>query len=804
MRFGSRSFGASAIERGRHIFSSVIELVKASVIGVLIFGSVLAIEYAASYFGWLDLAPNGDATQDIAALPRIAVPLLAAFVGFYLATIGIVLANAYADVSASIRDLILDAPQTRLYRYSLGVSIGAGLAMILVQDTGIFDLGYLTLGAYVLLVCFSCWAFVQLAFGAFDLLNPMTLSFEPLRVLSQTINNLDSRGLLMDDAVLRGAALNANRNLELLEEIIRMAKNRESVDRYQLALMVGALLSIVQNYSRRKHRLAPSIGWFISEIAYPRWFETTESETLIALKTSTPLHPRLEPVPDWLETRTAELAATALEACVSTNDVDAAVKIARSAKSTAGVMASCYRIDEAIAFAEIIRDRCWNKQSDNDAANVVAAEPPLILTDILLAWQRALIAWPEEINSVVDETKWGSSTEAVPIRGSLRVCNFAQRLLSEIHCEIDIEGRRITPKWYLRSALASESVLSLREFAATLPKRISSYSMFQQPDQFTPEVRAAMGSQALQMLQKAESLAETSHKALEGLNTLHRGHDVQPAVEMDAIGQHIDNLRVKVLVNIAEAVAALRPEQSKSTPDYFGEAVYTLMHHAEQAISEGNTDLIQRVFPQTLQATMALGVHMLSTYQPPSYHFGPAVLNPMLDALELSGLALIYDALRGDRTADPVRRAWQSWHQGVARPQNAAKMILDLLELTVGSFHPISNRRFEWQRRLTRRIVDAGYARPEPNPFGQTSEWNAPPLIKMIGVSEHMRNISLDPHTIFAARVLGPMADEPETQLRSRRSLKRYFRQLDLFGGPDDSIVTNPDHAENETETADD
>ena len=50
----------------------------------------------------------------------------------------------------------------------------------------------------------------------------------------------------MDDAVLRGAALNANRNLELLEEIIRMAKNRESVDRYQLALMVGALLSIVQ------------------------------------------------------------------------------------------------------------------------------------------------------------------------------------------------------------------------------------------------------------------------------------------------------------------------------------------------------------------------------------------------------------------------------------------------------------------------------------------------------------------------------------------------------------------------------
>ena len=57
--------------------------------------------------------------------------------------------------------------------------------------------------------------------------------------------------------------------------------------------------------------------------------------------------------------------------------------------------------------------------------------------------------------------------------------------------------------------------------------------------------------------------------------------------------------------------------------------------------------------------------------------------------------------------------------------------------------------------------------------------WNAPPLIKMLGVTEHMRSIFLKPRSIFAAEVIGPLSGEAEDVLRRRRNLRHYYEKKD-------------------------
>ena len=779
LRFGIRSMVGDAGDQLRISLHGVTKLLPALILGGLCLAAILTVEYSLDRILEVDLIPKGESTRDFGAFPRIAVPVLAALLGFYLATVGIVLGNVYGNVAAALRYLILENTRTKFYLKSLTASIGAGAAILLLLSLEFHSFGYLTIGIYVLLVCFGSWAFVQLAFGAFDLMNPVLLIDEPLRVLYRMVDRIGSRGVLLDEAVLRGSAQNANRSLELIAELINVTNDRKSVDRIQLAAKVELLLTVVRDYSRRKHKLAPGSGWFLPQTSYPRWVESNEQDILLALKTSTPLHPQNGPTTDWLEKRAAELVTAALQACAMTDDVEAALKIMRSAAWTGRVMASCHRIDDATTFAGIIRDSCHNMTSESDSVNAVIPEQPFMLTEILLGWRDAIIAWPDEIERVVDETKWDSSTREVQIKGSRRVWEFAQKLLAEIHSEIDVTGSRVTPDWYLRSALASESIFTLREFATKTPELLSGYLVLPNPGRISSEARAASGSQALQSLQKAELLSESISAAIKRLNELNRTQDVQTIDEVEEIALHIRNTRRSVLAQIAGSVAQLQPVQVTSAPDYFGEALFTLTHHAESAMSDGDTELVAILFPTISQATLKLQDHVFVTYQPPTYIRSPADFNPILHLLDISGLALTYEAIRDDNSAEPVRQSWHRLVESTEGQGNLASKILDVLDMAKSGWPHISLMRHDWDRQVVQRIVDAGYARPVDFPFGEPRPWNAPLLIKMLDVSESLPRLGLDPHVLFAGVVIGPMTGKSEEELRNRPGIKKYYEAHD-------------------------
>ena len=794
-------YGLSYLLAGIHssaglIWSTVASLALSAISGGLAIAIVLAVEQILFHHAGLGIIPTDDLGPPVDAFPGIAVQVLAAFLGFYLATIGIVLGSAYHDVSGAVRALILKSAKTRLYLKSIGLAIGAGIILVLLERLGLVSLGYLAVGAYAVLVAFSGGAFVKLALGAFDLLNPVALAVEPLDALDRAVSRLDARGMLQDDAVLRSVATDASSALQILAELISVTKNRPSVDRRSLAAMVEWLLLIIRNYARKKHQLVPTSGWFIREPSYPRWVESPYSTTKMALETSTPLPGQLEPVPDWLEKRAAKLVSAAIEACAETEDTDEARRLIRSSGQTARTYARCYRIDEAIAFAEIVRDGCWNLALRTEAARSIAADSPYLLTEVHLGWRTALVDWHDEIKRTVDRTDWDRrTTREVSIRGPGRVWSAAQRLLEEIQAEHAIEGRRVTPDWFLRSALATECVIALREFAGRMPALLDSYRTHPSLQALSPTLRAATASQALQMLSKADHVAQAMTQALKRLKSLAKAAEIDPAPEIERLPTAIADLRAVVLQEIADSLVGMQPDQSKSGPDHFGEAFFTLMHHLAEAIAAGDTALIEKTFSQLVQSGMVMHDHILSTYRPPSYTQSPAVLNTMIDLLELSGLALIYEVIRNDNSAEMVRTVWTQRIQDSPRPKETAKWLLHIVDTSFAGMH-MSIRRTEWGMRLSQQIVAAGYGRPDYFGFGDPPEWKAPTWVKMLGVSQHMPSISIDPHVFFAAHILGPLSGETEDELSSRRWLERFFRACDFHDPPADSH-TGIDSADN-------
>ena len=450
------------------------------------------------------------------------------------------------------------------------------LVLVLLQDADVLITGYLVIGVYACLVCLSGWAFARLAFGAFHLLNPIELSREPLRILNRAVLQLGSKRSIRNDVVLRSTTLRVDRALESLAEIIRLTKDRRSVDRRELAGQIRILLRQIVIYARNKHRLPSESAWFTREISYPRWFEYNDNSISIALETSTPLPAEYVPVSDWLERRAAELVAASLDACIITNDTEAALRIVGEAGQAARSLAGNSRFDESASFARIVAESCWRPSLKNATANDVASAPPHIMTEVLLGWRDAITSWPEGIDRVVQDTDWDNeNTREVHIRGTGRVWRAAQDLLREIHAETAIETSRVTPDWHLRSTLASECIISLREFADNLVETLQYYVQPQTLEDVSPEARSTTSSQALQMLSKAELVAETLQRVIDSLEAMQQGHGQDPALEVEQLMTRLGSLRSVVIEELGKAASELWPEQSRSSPDYFGQTVFT-------------------------------------------------------------------------------------------------------------------------------------------------------------------------------------------------------------------------------------
>ena len=459
-------------------------------------------------------------------------------------------------------------------------------------------------------------------------------------------------------------------------------------------------------------------------------------------------------------------------------------RIAAETAATARTLARCHLLDDSIAFAEAIRDHCWRIQKENAAADLVVSLPPFILADLLLGWRDALSHLQREIRDAVSATGWDrKSTKVVRIRGTRRVWLTAQRLLQEVRSEQEISGSRETPLWYLELALAEASILSLREFFGRLPNLLDNFiaDAIVQP---STVAKVTAGSMGLQALSKADMIIDELPKTLDELQILRLENPPIDTEELEGLSEGIEAVRSKVLGHLAGIVTELVPERSQSEPDHFGEVFFTLVYYTELAIANGDVRRVETLFRGVLESTLTLQRYIMRTYLPPTYQFNQAQFDPIIDLLELSGLAVIYGQLREDGSEAPVIEAWGRYIRGSEKPASLAASILSILETVDSNFSfGISQRdiaRTGWYRRLEKAIVDAGHAVPDYFPFEPHQTWTAPPLIKMLRVSRSLPHVSLVfPRAIFAAQFIGPLSGIAEEELRAYRSLDHYFEEMD-------------------------
>ena len=258
--------------------------------------------------------------------------------------------------------------------------------------------------------------------------------------------------------------------------------------------------------------------------------------------------------------------------------------ISREVGSTAYILARCHRIEEALTLSKIVRDRCWNIPVRNEASVALAGEPALTLSGIILGWQQAINDLTNEINTAVTDTKWDSQKAAtVRIRGPRRVWEVAQMILGQVKAEREVQGRRAAPDWFLRLTLATSAILSIREHVKELPTHLNDF-LVKAPSP-SAEASAMAEFQGLQTLEKAQLVADSIPAAVAGLEELRSGNEPQTVKELEVLTDSIRTCRSRILQRISTTIAELKLTNNRSEPDLFGQGLFTLVHHTEEAIA---------------------------------------------------------------------------------------------------------------------------------------------------------------------------------------------------------------------------
>ena len=138
-----------------HLFRGALPaLVRSFAFGALLVFSVLGIEAIVARYIFTSVLLPEDSDFPLSSFPVIATQVSASLLGFYLASVSIVLGQSYYRVSSGARDIVLNNARTRFYLRSIGLSIGAGLTLVLMRSID-FSYGYITVLSYSLFVLFA-------------------------------------------------------------------------------------------------------------------------------------------------------------------------------------------------------------------------------------------------------------------------------------------------------------------------------------------------------------------------------------------------------------------------------------------------------------------------------------------------------------------------------------------------------------------------------------------------------------------------------------------------------------------------
>lgn len=590
----------------------------------------------------------------------------AALLGLYFTGLSVIASTAYANVSPTIRELLLDERQGRVY---LRLTAFTGAYAIWMVAVTVFDvpLGRVNVALIATLCVLSLLSFVMLGRRAFRLFDPAELALAQIGEVRHEIRAAARSTLVAKEPSLQNHHRRmAENRIALVADVLALSERT----RHSTARIATHLLALLLFYSKHRPDIPTDSLWFRVEQRFQPWLLADSSRVELALNTGVELFPERTQNVSWFEDDLIEGLRLVLRLLLDRGDTDRAVDVVSAAQDVCLHLPEAFQTQDALKVAD-----CFASVLDHPSLSLpqatVSSRQSLGLFEALcrpVTWM--LIGAIRSLEAISDEslrvaTLRCGDRPGSPLREAypLEILQRITFLRQAIDFERDVERSRVTSDLYVANAM--------RESAASYCAGVTS-SCVAVCERFYPVacrqlLTAGRVDEAGLVLSVARDASRKLGALLEKANdrwNLLRDSALPSAVEdwpdfdRGGLDQRLSAFRTQ-LIDLQVALVPKIPTTKRpaDAPDIHGMAHTVLTEEAWEALMDGDDPRFRRVFPSVVLMAIGARERVFTEVDASQGETRLLVIGDLLSDLSgLTGLAYLHSAIYGSGVWESVTK----------------------------------------------------------------------------------------------------------------------------------------------------
>ncbi|MES2930846.1 MAG: hypothetical protein V4665_03635 [Patescibacteria group bacterium] len=723
---------------------------------------------------------------------------------------GVFLGLYFTAVSGIASNFLLRATQN-IRRYFLATPIGEQYVRT-VAFTGIISLFYLLAKSFghpihpVGLV-FLCLAGAYIIIRFWSVGSNVFYSLEPTNALPSIGNNISDllKGLTPPGFKWNKPAIQnhhrrlVSEKLELASDLIDFGIKEIKLSKEQLHIALRYLGGLLFLYPEHKRKIPTTSFWFKTKNQFESWTLASSTEIALALNTGTGLQPKTIKDFTWFEEETLNISVKVFQSFTTEKNIDSLFKGLDLFVDVAEVYGSNFDVESlkllfqkteeivGLVDLEIVTDSKQVKYKEQLA--FIDTQARLAISAVLGLTKYLHNNSAENLTKTISNIKW-QSRKSIYLTGlPSTVLSRLEDTARDLRNEILIEGKQVSPEWYIRTLCIQKYLFSLLNYFKYLKILHESY--------FEPKLVKLLADNQLglaihllqrwmEFINKYRNLVSVVTKQVEDCAVFQQVKDL-PWIEFKAEEEY-KTVRDREK-EVADKMIALLPRLAimntgEDIPDYFGQALTIGVQACYEACDDNDVDRLKGIFPMVLNASLAAHDMTRTRIQDWSEEESKIIFStePLINLLELSGYARLYSELyQNPEIWNAVQTSWDIYLTAINAPQTI-RYISAICSYRAHIFKimPQATLRSNWQLRFNHKMRERGLAVfPDSRSYDYVNGRATPPhesaLIRVVA-----RSGGFDLYTgqtVFFVTYLSNHPDATGIDLPDRRDMQDQIRR---------------------------
>lgn len=577
------------------------------------------------------------------------------------------------------------------------------------------SLSLVSLVTLILYTIFLVAAFFPLGKRTFFLAEPNELAREVFIESQRILKQLESQNIFSTyKSVEQNYHLRIQHNLSLLEKLLSESISLNSKGIESATAILRKLYTQIAYYNSFKNRISSESQWFKSVPKFNNWLRPDPLNERLLESQGLVLPVAQQVDRDWLGNAVNRLTSLTLEGYAKNASPQGFTTCVMETSVLLGSMAQNWELTQAIDLNNIIRDQfialCSTKVTDEQELSICSEQVILVKLNTLQSLSKNLedLNIEDLLNSLTRASKSRRDIKSVHIPSSIRV-EFEQ-VRKKLHMEHEVEGRILTPDWYILEVFASiisRELIKLYDkiFPAT---PISGYLSEGLPS----KARAILLIREHQCFKTSEATLYRIETLLEKLDHFKRSNHENFKLPSDISKiALINRWRESIYLELVYTCKSVfHKKRSESDFGYFGTLYQILMTVGFDTIVDKNSVFFLKLYPE-LMVISFLAVERSTQDNSQIEDLSQKLLlsfEPLDDLLTLSFYAYhLFNTSGQEDTVNQMMQTWDRPRKGSSFLSNKTDLIKWLLahhKLRRSSIYGFRGTRTSWKQRFAELI----------------------------------------------------------------------------------------------------